>query len=139
MKLLVKGSTHSFLGIKTSWHLFGIESPEEEGIFLFGTDRQGRDLFSRVLYGARISLTIGLVGVTISVILGAVLGVVSGYFGGWIDEILQRTIEMLRAFPQIPLWMALPLRYNRLLAQIPLTSSTPIADPHLDRAPLSQI
>ena len=107
VKLLVKGSTHSFLGIKTSWHLFGIESPEEEGIFLFGTDRQGRDLFSRVLYGARISLTIGLVGVTISVILGAILGVVSGYFGGWIDEILQRTIEMLRAFPQIPLWMAL--------------------------------
>ena len=94
-------------GIETDLHLFGIDAEGQDGLFLFGTDRQGRDLLSRILYGARISLTIGLMGVTISVVLGAVLGVTSGYFGGWVDELMQRTVEMLRAFPQIPLWMAL--------------------------------
>ena len=95
--------------MRTTLHLFGnVDAPPGEGLFLLGTDRQGRDLLSRILYGARISLTIGLVGVTISVLLGAVLGVTSGYFGGWIDELLQRTVEMLRAFlRKIPLWMAL--------------------------------
>ena len=107
LQLFARGDTHSFLGIETDLHLFGITVDGEDGLFLFGTDRQGRDLLSRILYGARISLTIGLIGVTISVILGAVLGVTSGYFGGWVDELTQRTVEMLRAFPQIPLWMAL--------------------------------
>ena len=106
-RLFPRGDEHSFLGVRTTLHLFGVDAPSGEGLFLLGTDRQGRDLLSRILYGARISLTIGLVGVTISVLLGAVLGVTSGYFGGWIDELLQRTVEMLRAFPQIPLWMAL--------------------------------
>ena len=101
------GDNHAFLGFDTQLHLFEIRSEDGEGIFLFGTDRQGRDLFSRVFYGARVSLTIGLVGVLISIVLGSVLGVVSGYFGGWVDELLQRLIEILRAFPQIPLWMAL--------------------------------
>ena len=105
IRFLVSGDAHSFLGFKTTLHLFGVESGE--GIFLFGTDRQGRDLFSRVFYGARVSLTIGLIGVLISIVLGSVLGVASGYFGGVVDELLQRLIEILRAFPQIPLWMAL--------------------------------
>jgi len=106
-ELFTRGDAHSFLGVQTTLHVFGLGGDSEEGLFLLGTDRQGRDLLSRILYGARISLTIGLIGVTISVVLGSVLGVTSGYFGGWIDELLQRTIEMLRAFPQIPLWMAL--------------------------------
>ena len=107
LAFFTSGDSHSTLGIGSQLHLFGIEAPPVEGIFLFGTDRQGRDLFSRILFGARVSLTIGLVGVFISVFLGTFLGVLSGYMGGWVDELMQRAIEVLRAFPQIPLWMAL--------------------------------
>jgi len=76
-------------------------------MFLLGTDRMGRDLLSRIIYGARVSLTIGLVGVALSLIIGSILGTVSGYFGGWVDISIQRIIEILAAFPSIPLWMAL--------------------------------
>lgn len=108
LRFFVRGQEHSFFGLKTTWHLFGIDSGDSsEGVFLFGTDEQGRDMFSRVLYGGRISLTIGMVGVTISVFLGSVLGVAAGYFGGAVDHLVQRVIEVLRSFPQIPLWMAL--------------------------------
>jgi len=74
---------------------------------VLGTDRQGRDMLSRIIIGSQISLTIGLVGVVLSLLLGTVLGIASGYYGGWIDEVIQRLIEIVRAFPQIPLWMAL--------------------------------
>ena len=76
-------------------------------VSILGTDRQGRDMFSRVLYGSQISLSIGLVGVFISLALGAVLGVTSGYFGGATDNLIQRIIELFRSFPSIPLLMAL--------------------------------
>jgi peptide/nickel transport system permease protein len=99
------GEPYKLLGlIDTDVHLFqapgGIVS-------LLGTDRQGRDMFSRVLYGSQVSLTIGLLGVTFSLVFGSVLGVASGYYGGWIDELIQRLIELVRSFPAIPLWMAL--------------------------------
>src|SRR5699024_10922042 len=95
-----------FLGIfPTSVHLFGVEDPGR--IFLFGTDGMGRDLLSRVLLGSQVSLSIPLVGVTISFILGLVIGSISGYFGGRTDFLIQRVIEILRSFPTIPLWMAL--------------------------------
>jgi len=87
-------------------HLFGI-TKEGGRIFLMGTDRMGRDMFSRTIYGARISLSVGLVGVFLSIVIGLVVGGISGYFGGVLDAILQRVIEILRSFPTIPLWMAL--------------------------------
>jgi len=86
-------------------HFFGVKKPGV--IFLFGTDDVGRDLFSRNLYAARISLSIGLVGVALSFVLGCILGGISGYYGGTADMIIQRVIEFLICLPTIPLWMAL--------------------------------
>jgi peptide/nickel transport system permease protein len=79
----------------------------DQSFFLLGSDRLGRDVFSRVIHGGRLSLSIGLVGVTIQFLLGIVLGGISGYFGGWIDALVQRMIEFLRSIPRIPLWMDL--------------------------------
>ncbi|MBN1643035.1 MAG: ABC transporter permease [Anaerolineae bacterium] len=89
-------------------HLFGLDVPhEEQGVFLFGADRLGRDLFTRLCYGARVSLSIGLVGVFLSTTIGILLGGVSGYYGGLVDTAVQRVIEFLRNIPTLPLWMAL--------------------------------
>jgi peptide/nickel transport system permease protein len=85
-------------------HLFGVD---DGFIFLFGTDPMSRDVFSRVLYGARISLSIGLVGVAMTFVLGMIIGGVSGYFGGVVDGIIQRIIDLLVSIPTLPLWMAL--------------------------------
>jgi peptide/nickel transport system permease protein len=76
-------------------------------MFLLGTDRLGRDMLSRIIYGARVSLTIGLFGITLSFLLGIIIGGVAGYYGGWIDNLIQRFIEVVRSFPEIPLWMSL--------------------------------
>lgn len=104
-----KGTPYKFWGIfDADIHLFGLNvDREEQGVFLVGADRLGRDLFSRLCYGARISLSIGLIGVFLSLILGVVLGGISGYYGGRIDTIIQRVIEFIRTIPSIPLWMAL--------------------------------
>jgi peptide/nickel transport system permease protein len=89
----------------TDLHLFGVE--EGGHLFFFGTDSMGRDLFSRVLLGSQISLTIPFAGTFLSFVLGILIGSISGYFGGAIDTVIQRVIEVLSSFPSIPLWMAL--------------------------------
>ncbi|HSE75169.1 MAG TPA: ABC transporter permease [Dongiaceae bacterium] len=81
--------------------------PDGGPMFLLGSDRLGRDMLSRILYGMRISLTIGLVGVAVSMVLGIVLGGLAGYYGGWVDDIVQRVIEVVRSIPHLPLWLAL--------------------------------
>jgi len=92
----------------TDIHLFGLGANAQDGqLFLLGSDRMGRDMYSRIVYGARISLSIGLVGVVLSLILGVLLGGISGYYGGGVDMIIQRVIEFLQSMPTIPLWMAL--------------------------------
>ncbi len=106
VKLFVRGEPYRLWGlIETDWHLFGVA--EGGTIYLLGADSLGRDLLSRIIYGTRISSTVGLIGVLLSFILGMALGAVSGFYGGWVDNLIQRIIEVLRSFPAIPLWMAL--------------------------------
>ncbi len=103
----VRGYNYNFFGLfQSNLHLFGT-GEEKVPVHLFGTDRLGRDLFTRILYGARISLSIGLIGVFISLFLGILIGGLGGYYGGTIDLFIQRVIEILRSIPQLPLWMGL--------------------------------
>lgn len=107
LRLFVEGPPYKLLGLfETRTHLFGLDDPQQT-VHLLGTDRLGRDLLSRTVYGARVSLSIGLVGVLLSLVLGIVLGGISGYYGGIVDELIQRLIEFLRSIPAIPLWMGL--------------------------------
>ena len=106
LRFFVKGEPYRMWGLfDMERHLLG--TSEGGTLHLLGTDSLGKDLFSRILYGARLSLTVGLVGVTLSFFFGLAVGVTSGYYGGWVDHLIQRGIEILRSFPSIPLWMAL--------------------------------
>jgi peptide/nickel transport system permease protein len=107
--LFGRGYPYNFLGlIPTDIHLFGVsDGKPQDALFLLGTDELGRDVFSRLVLATRTSLTIGLVGVGLSLILGVLLGGISGLQGGWADVVIQRVIEILRSVPTIPLWMGL--------------------------------
>lgn len=109
VRLFAHGYPYKLLGlIPTDIHLLGAASPEAAGnIHLLGTDRLGRDQWSRLMHGTRVSLSIGLVAVVMSIFLGVLLGGISGYFGGIVDLIIQRLIELLQSLPPIPIWMAL--------------------------------
>ena len=129
IRFFCHGDRYSFWGlVPTDLHLFcaprdadGKSTP----MFLLGSDRLGRDMLSRILYGMRISLSIGLIGVSVSFVLGILFGGLAGYYGGWVDEIVQRVIEMLRSIPHLPLWLALaailPVTWSPLLVYFGIT------------------
>lgn len=105
IRFFVRGDEYKMWGLfRSNIHLFGTEGAR---IYLWGTDNLGKDLLSRIIYGTRISLSVGLVGVAMSLVIGILLGGISGYFGGAVDTAIQRVIEFLRSIPTIPLWMGL--------------------------------
>ena len=124
LRFFCKGPAYSLWGMMPGdRHLFC--PPEGGQAFLLGTDRLGRDMLSRVIYGARISLTIGLIGVTVSFVLGIIIGGLAGYYGGLFDLVTQRIIEVIQSLPHIPLWMALavamPANWSPLLVYFGIT------------------
>ncbi|MCF6321144.1 MAG: ABC transporter permease [Rhizobiaceae bacterium] len=106
LRFFCSGDSYKFWGfVEGNFHFV---CPAVNGqLFLLGADRLGRDVFSRIVYGARISLTIGLIGISISFSIGIILGGLAGYYGGWIDLVVQRVIEVVQSLPSIPLWLAL--------------------------------
>jgi peptide/nickel transport system permease protein len=106
LQFFCEGGSYNLFGfIPSDTHMFC--APEGATIFLFGSDRLGRDVFSRILFGAQLSLTVGLIGITVSFLLGITFGSIAGYFGGRTDWTIQRVIEILRSLPELPLWLAL--------------------------------
>ncbi len=143
LRFLCRGDDYEFWGMfEGSFHLV---CPAEGGtLFLLGTDRLGRDVLSRILYGTRISLTVGLLGIAVSFVIGIVLGGISGYYGGWVDTVIQRFIEMVRSFPELPLWMALsaalPVNWSPVLVYFGITVILGLLDwPGLARAVRSKL
>lgn len=122
--LLPRGESYWMGGLwHSDLHLFGVE--EGGTLFLLGTDRLGRDMLSRIIHGTRISLTVGLIGITVSFVLALIMGGLSGYYGGILDIAIQRLIEVIRSFPELPLWMALsaalPARLDPVLVYVGIT------------------
>jgi len=124
IRFFCRGDDYKFWGqFESNLHLF---CPAEGGtLFLLGTDRLGRDVLSRIIYGARISLTISLLGITVSFLLGITFGGIAGYYGGVVDLVIQRIIEVIQSLPTIPLWLVLaaimPVTWSPLLVYFGIT------------------
>ncbi len=125
IQLFYGGDSYRFFGLfETNIHFFGVDDRREQ-INLLGTDDLGRDVFSRLIHGARVTLSAGMIGVAFAFVLGLTLGSISGYFGGWIDGSIQRLMEFIRSIPTIPLWMglaaALPIAWDPLFVYVLIT------------------
>ena len=124
IRFFCRGDAYNFWAlIPSNLHLM---CPAEGGtLFLFGSDRLGRDVLSRMIYGARVSLTVGLIGISISFLLGITIGGLAGYYGGWFDLLSQRAIEIIHSIPHIPLWLALaaimPVTWSPILVYFGIT------------------
>ena len=143
MRFFCSGEAYEFWGlIPATAHLV---CPAQGGeLFFLGTDRLGRDMASRLLYGGRISLTVGLIGITVSFVLGLFFGGLAGFFGGWVDYVIQRSIEILRSLPELPLWLALsaalPVTWSPVLIYFGITIILGLLDwPGLARAVRSKL
>lgn len=143
IRFFCRGSEYDFWGL-LPWD-FHVICPAEGGtLYLLGTDRLGRDVYSGLIYGARLSLTVGIIGVTISIVLGMFFGGIAGYFGGFIDGVVQRMIEILRSLPELPLWMALsaalPVTWSPVWIYLGITVILGLLDwPGLARAVRSKL
>lgn len=143
LRFFCSGEKYEFWGmIEGSFHL--VCAPEGGTAFFLGTDRLGRDMLSRIVYAARISLTIGIIGIVLSFALALLLGGLAGYYGGWVDMVVQRITEILKSFPHLPLWLALsaalPVTWSPLLIYFGITLILALLDwPTLGRAVRSKL
>ncbi|WP_460449195.1 ABC transporter permease [Alsobacter sp. SYSU BS001988] len=143
LRFFCEGAPYQFWGL-TQARLHLVCPPKGGTFFLVGTDKLGRDLFSRIIYGARISLTVGLLGIAVSFVIGLTLGGLAGYMGGWVDATVQRMIEILRSLPELPLWLALsaalPANWSPVLVFFAITLILGLLDwPGLARAVRSKL
>ncbi len=117
LSFFVRGEPYRMFGL-FEWdrHFFGVDhraldnreiSPDKATFYFLGADKHGQDILSHLIYGSRVSLSIGLVAILITSMVGILIGGISGYMGGWVDDFIQRAIEIIRSFPQLPLWLAL--------------------------------